>query len=56
VTILGHENIDKLKGTKVVCIGPVTRETAEKHGLEVAAMADVYTIDGIVNKLVELCG
>jgi uroporphyrinogen III methyltransferase/synthase len=56
VTILGHENINKLKGTKVVCIGPVTRETAEKHGLEVAAMADVYTIDGIVNKLVELCG
>jgi uroporphyrinogen III methyltransferase/synthase len=35
----------------VVCIGPVTAETARSHGLEVSAVADEHTIDGLVDAL-----
>jgi uroporphyrinogen III methyltransferase / synthase len=54
VSILGAENLDKLSGAKLVCIGPVTMEAAEKLGLNVSAMADIYTIEGIVDKLVQI--
>jgi uroporphyrinogen III methyltransferase / synthase len=51
---IGNENIDSIKDIKVVCIGPVTAKTAEDMGLKVSAVADVYTIDGLVKKLVEI--
>jgi uroporphyrinogen III methyltransferase / synthase len=54
ISIIGKENLDKLSGTKLVCIGPVTMETAKELGLKVSAMADVYTIEGLVDKLVEI--
>ncbi len=38
-------------GAVVVCIGPVTAATAEELGLEVAAVADEFTEDGLVNAL-----
>jgi len=56
VSILGPENIDKIAGIKVVCIGPVTANTAEECGITVAAVADVYTIEGLVEKLVTEAG
>ncbi|NJD01988.1 MAG: uroporphyrinogen-III C-methyltransferase [Ruminiclostridium sp.] len=52
VSILGTENIDKIMGTKVVCIGPVTARTAEECGLGAVAVADRHTIDGLVEKLI----
>ncbi|HHW47639.1 MAG TPA: uroporphyrinogen-III C-methyltransferase [Clostridiaceae bacterium] len=56
VSILGQENISKTSGIKVLCIGPVTAKTAEESGLKVTAVADRYTIDGLVEKLVEEVG
>jgi uroporphyrinogen III methyltransferase/synthase len=56
MTMIGAENLQKLLNTRVVCIGPVTAETAKEKGLQVAAMADIYTIDGLVDKLLQLKG
>lgn len=39
-------------GAKVVCIGPITAQTAREHGLEVAAVAEQYTEDGLIAALV----
>lgn len=36
----------------VACIGPVTAATAVEHGLEVDVVAEVHTIDGLVEALV----
>jgi uroporphyrinogen III methyltransferase/synthase len=52
INITGAEGWEEFKSTKIVCIGPVTAGTAEKLGLKVAAVADIYTIDGLVNTLV----
>ena len=37
----------------VACIGPVTAETARRHGLTVDVEADVHTVDGLVAALVD---
>lgn len=44
----GDETADLLDGTKVVCIGPITADTARRHGLTVDIEADEYTIPGLV--------
>ncbi|HEY9063043.1 MAG TPA: uroporphyrinogen-III C-methyltransferase [Pseudobacteroides sp.] len=54
VKLLGNENLGLLSTIKTVCIGPVTSETAKESGLNVSAVADKYTIDGLIVKLVEL--
>jgi uroporphyrinogen III methyltransferase/synthase len=36
----------------VACIGPITAETAREVGLTVDAVAEVYTIDGLVEALI----
>jgi uroporphyrinogen-III synthase len=36
---------------KVVCIGPVTAREARAHGLEVAAVAEPHTIEGLIAAL-----
>ncbi len=36
----------------VACIGPVTADTARRHGLAVAVVADVHTVPGLVASLV----
>jgi uroporphyrinogen III methyltransferase/synthase len=43
-----------LAGTRVACIGPITADTARKHGLRVDAQADEYTIPGLVEVVVDL--
>jgi uroporphyrinogen III methyltransferase/synthase len=44
-----------LQGVQVVSIGPVTTETAHELGIEVAATARVFTIDGLVEAILEIC-
>lgn len=39
-------------GAKVICIGPITAATAREAGLEIAAMADEYTEDGLIAALI----
>jgi uroporphyrinogen III methyltransferase/synthase len=36
----------------IACIGPITAETARERGLAVHLVADEYTVDGLVEKLV----
>ncbi len=38
----------------VICIGPSTAETAKSQGIDVSAVADPHTIDGLVAALQEL--
>ena len=40
-------------GTKAAVIGPITGETAKKHGFEVAVRAREYTIPGLVAAITE---
>jgi uroporphyrinogen-III synthase len=52
VAVAGAE---ALRGVKAVSIGPVTTETARRCGIEVAAQAREYTIDGLLGAVVEMC-
>ena len=38
----------------VVVIGPVTAEAAERHGLDVAAVASPHSLEGLVAATVEV--
>lgn len=40
----------------VACIGPVTAATARAHGMTVDVVADVHTIDGLIDALVNALG
>lgn len=53
VEIIGEENLDKLENIKVISIGPVTTETAKELNLTVYKEAEVATIDGMVNTIIE---
>lgn len=53
VKILGKDNIELLKNKKIACIGPITAETAKESGLSVNIMPEEYTIDGLINALME---
>jgi uroporphyrinogen III methyltransferase / synthase len=43
-----------LAGTRVACIGPITADTARKHGIRVDVEAREYTISGLIEAAVEL--
>jgi uroporphyrinogen III methyltransferase / synthase len=43
-----------LSRSRVACIGPITAETARKHGIGVDVEADEYTIPGLVDAVVGL--
>lgn len=51
VKLLG--GIEPLAGVKTACIGPVTAETARRHGIEPAVVASTYTIEGLVEAMRE---
>lgn len=40
-----------MKKTAIACIGPVTAETAEKHGLKVTLVAPQYTIEALTSAI-----
>ena len=49
VAAFGVDTVPRL----VACIGPVTADTARRAGLRVDVIADVHTIDGLVDALVQ---
>lgn len=42
-----------LSRCEIACIGPVTARTAEQHGLKPTIVPDEYTIEGLVQALIE---
>ncbi|NLW45027.1 MAG: uroporphyrinogen-III C-methyltransferase [Syntrophomonadaceae bacterium] len=56
VAIIGEEMVGTLRGrVKVACIGPITAQTAREAGFEVDVVAAEYTIDGLVQAIIEAC-
>lgn len=43
-----------LKDVQIVCIGPITAQTAKESGLKVDRIAEEYTIEGLVEALKQL--
>jgi uroporphyrinogen-III synthase len=41
---------------QIACIGPITAQTAEKHGLPVHVVASEYTTDGLLDALTNYWG
>ncbi|AHY47038.1 uroporphyrinogen-III C-methyltransferase [Rubrobacter radiotolerans] len=54
VGMFGEGTAELLGGAKVACIGPITAETARKHGLTVSVEAGEYTIPGLVDAVLSL--
>lgn len=55
VALLKGIDLDKvLQSVQIICIGPVTADTARKLGLKVNAVAKEYTIEGLIEALLEL--
>ena len=52
VAVAGAE---PLRAIKVASIGPITTQTARSLGIEVAAQAKQFTIDGLVQAVLEMC-
>ena len=48
------EAVRLLAGSRVVCIGPITADTARGHGLRVDAEAKEYTIPGLTEAVLDL--
>jgi uroporphyrinogen III methyltransferase/synthase len=44
-----------LAGMKVASIGPITSQTARELGIDVTAQARVFTVDGLVEAVLEMC-
>jgi uroporphyrinogen III methyltransferase/synthase len=54
VDLIGKQNVNHAdSNVKVACIGPVTADTARRCGFSVDIEAKSYTIDGLVEALVE---
>lgn len=51
-TLLGGD-LSALHGAKVVCIGPVTAQTAREYGLEPDAVAEPHTVEALLTALRE---
>ena len=49
--MLGHDAKRLLERLTVASIGPITTETAERHGLRVDVTASEYTVPGLVAAL-----
>jgi uroporphyrinogen III methyltransferase/synthase len=50
----GRSPTEALRETQVVCIGPITAATAHELGVPVSAVAEKYTIDGMLEMLKEV--
>jgi uroporphyrinogen III methyltransferase/synthase len=55
VGAFGAEEVARLlDDTRVACIGPITADTARKHGIGVDAEAEEYTISGLIEAVTDL--
>lgn len=52
VKLLG--DTEPLQNTRIIAIGPVTSKTCESLGLTVAAVAKKYTIDGLIEAVLDI--
>lgn len=52
LTLLGPDQ-DLLRNVSLACIGPVTADRCRENGLKPALVADTYTLQGLVQKLME---
>jgi uroporphyrinogen III methyltransferase/synthase len=43
--------VEKLRHTHIATIGSITSQTVRKHGLTVAAEAEVHTLQGLIDAL-----
>ena len=43
-------------GVQIACIGPITAQTAEEHGLKPDIVAEEYTVEGLVRAISETAG
>ncbi len=56
VTMLGSDLVAKLRDkVQVACIGPITAQTAQEAGFRVDIMAEQFTIDGLVQAVLQAC-
>ncbi|MDR5659666.1 uroporphyrinogen-III C-methyltransferase [Serpentinicella sp. ANB-PHB4] len=53
MAMLGSENKKRLKNIKFAAIGPITGTTAKEYGLQLDAQAKSYTIEGLVDVILE---
>ena len=53
IDLLGGRAAQILKDAVIACIGPVTSDEARKQGLNVHIVAEVYTVDGLVDALLK---
>lgn len=51
ITLIGEENLKKLKNKNIISIGPITSKTIEDFGLEVYREAEVATIDSMIDTI-----
>ncbi|MDK2986025.1 MAG: uroporphyrinogen methyltransferase / synthase [Clostridia bacterium] len=49
----GHDLAGLLKNIKLASIGPITTQTAQKNGLNIDIEAKEYTLDGLLQSIVE---
>jgi uroporphyrinogen III methyltransferase/synthase len=52
VSIMGPEQIHLANRYPILCIGPVTEQEAYQSGLHVMDVADQYTVEGLIDKLI----
>lgn len=57
VTLLGGQELaaSRVSNARIACIGPITARTARELGLEPDIVADIYTMDGLVDALIDYC-
>jgi len=48
----GKDTAELLRGVTIACIGPITADTAHQMGLKVDITAETYTIEGLVDAMV----
>jgi uroporphyrinogen III methyltransferase/synthase len=51
--LMGEHAAGLLRGTVIACIGPITAATAQEYGLPVHIVAETYTVDGLVDALIQ---
>ena len=51
VTLIGEDNINKLKKIKIISIGDITSKTIEEFGLEVYKQSDEATIVSMIDAI-----